>query len=126
MNGGEAIHRFLSHYSEEVIVSAARLRGLIFENLQDVQEQLDIPAKMIAYGYGRKYSEMVCTLIPSKKGLKLGFYKGVDLPDPHQVLQGKGKLSRYIVIRRAQDINTEAVVKLLNEGLKAYKLRQKK
>lgn len=126
MNDDKAINRFLSHYNEDVIVSAARLRGLIFENLPEVQEQLDIPAKMIAYGYGRKYSEMVCTLIPSKKGLKLGFYKGVDLPDPHNVLKGEGKLSRYVEIRRPEEINTKAVVKLLKEGFKAYKLRLKK
>ena len=126
MNDDKAISRFLSHYSEDVIVSAARLRGLIFENLPEVQEQLDIPAKMIAYGYGRKYSEMVCTLIPSKKGLKLGFYKGVDLPDPHNVLKGEGKLSRYVEIRRPEEIHTKAVVKLLKEGFKAYKLRLKK
>lgn len=47
--------------------------------------------KMIAYVYGQKYSEMICTIIPSKKGLKLGFYKGAGLDDLKGYLKGPGR-----------------------------------
>lgn len=50
-----------------------------------------IPAKMIAYCYGKKYAETVATIIPSKKGIKLSFYKGIDLPDPHHLPEGTEK-----------------------------------
>ena len=91
-----------------------------------MQEQIDIPAKMIAYSYGQKYIEMVCTLIPSKKGLKFGFYKGVDLPDPDKLLQGDGKLSRYVEIKTQDDIKIKPLTTLLKEALKAYKIRNNK
>jgi len=78
---------------------------------------------MIAYCYGQKYVEMVCTIIPSKKGIKLGFYKGVDLPDPYHLLEGKGKVSRYAVIRSEEQINSQAIKQLLENALSAYKQR---
>ncbi|MDR1055391.1 MAG: DUF1801 domain-containing protein [Prevotellaceae bacterium] len=87
---------------------------------------MDIPAKMIGYCYGQKYSELVCTLIPSKKGLKFGFYKGVDLTDPDKLLQGDGKLFRYVEIKTQDDIKTKQLTTLLKEAFKAYKIRNDK
>ena len=65
MTTNNDIGGFLLQYSEQVYSNALLLREIILKNLPDVQEQLDIPAKMIAYSYGQKYAEMVCTIIPS-------------------------------------------------------------
>ena len=46
--------------------NALKLREIILRILPEIQEQIDIPAKMVAYVYGQKYVEMICTLIPSK------------------------------------------------------------
>lgn len=59
---------FFSQYNKPIAARALQLRKLLLANLPDVQEQLDIPAKMVAYCYGQKYAEMVCNIIPSKKG----------------------------------------------------------
>lgn len=126
MTDRNAIDDFLSKYSEDVFSNALKLREIILKNLPEVQEQIDIPAKMIAYSYGQKYIEMVCTLTPSKKGLKFGFYKGVDLPDPDKLLQGDGKLSRYVEIKTQDDIKIKPLTTLLKEALKAYKIRNNK
>lgn len=77
-----SIENFLSNYNADVYSNAQTLREVIVKNLPGIIEQLDLPAKMIAYCYGNKYAEMICTIIPSKKGLKLGFYKGIELRDP--------------------------------------------
>lgn len=126
MTDNKEIDCFLTQYSAEVLGNALKLREIILKNLPEVQEQIDLSAKMIAYAYGQKYNEMVCTLIPSKKGLKLGFYKGVDLPDPENLLSGNGKISRYIEIKASNDIKTEALTTLLKEALTAYKIRNNK
>ena len=123
MTTDKKIDEFLSNYSEEVFVNSLKLREVLFANLPGIMEQIDIPAKMIAYCYGQKYSEMICTIIPSKKGLKLGFYKGVDLPDPTNLLEGTGKLSRYIEIRSDEQIKSPALKKLNKSALAAYKKR---
>lgn len=121
----KAIDNFLAQYSEDVFENAQKLREIILKNLPNVQEQIDLPAKMIAYAYGQKYIEMVCTLIPSKKGLKLGFYKGADLPDPENLLTGNGKISRYAEILKLEDIKAGPLTALLKEAFKAYKIRNK-
>lgn len=122
----EAIEKFLADYSEDVFKNAKVLRELIHDNLPEVQEQLDVSAKMIAYCYGQKYTEMVCTLIPSKKGIKLGFYKGVDLHDPEGLLKGNAKLSRYVEVKSQKDIKTQPLTVLLKEAFDAYKTRNHK
>jgi hypothetical protein len=115
------IDDFLSHYDEQVFRNALLLRKILFKNFPDIIEQIDIPAKMIAYGYGQKYSELICTIIPSKKGLKLGFNRGTELADPDKILQGKGKISRYIEIKSEEQINSKAIKNLLVSALGTYK-----
>ena len=117
------IHTFLSHYHEEVRNHAFMLRTIIIDTLPDIHETLDAPAKMIAYNYGTRYTDMICVLIPSKKGLKLGFYRGVDLPDPEKLLQGNGKISRYMEIDLSQEIRSTSLENLLHEAFRAYKIR---
>lgn len=126
MTDNKEIDKFLAQYSEEVFDNALKLREIILKNLPEIQEQIDISAKMIAYAYGQKYIEMFCTLIPSKKGLKLGFYKGVDLPDPKNLLNGNGKISRYVEIKTQDDKQTKALTTLLREAFTAYKTRNNK
>lgn len=117
------ITAFLSRYDDHVSASALKLRNVLLANLSGVREELDIPARMIAYCYGQKYSELVCTIIPSRKGLKLGFYKGVDLPDPDSLLKGNGKVSRYVEINAAEDVDSAALKALIKAAFLAYKDR---
>ena len=121
----QKIDFFLSQYDESVYAHALQLREVLLANLPGVIEQLDVPAKMVAYCYGQKYSELICVIIPSKKGLKLGFNQGSTLPDPNGLLQGTGKISRYVEIKLEKEIKSAALKKLLASALKAYKERMK-
>ena len=112
---------FLSNHDEEIMVRALKLRELLIKSLPGITEQVDIPAKMIAYCYGQKYTELICVIIPSKKGLKLGFNRGTQLPDPDKLLQGTGKISRYLEIKTDAQIKSHAVKKFIKEALLLYK-----
>lgn len=126
MNQSVEIEHFLAQYDEAVFVCGLKLRSLILKHLPNVVEQLDLPARMIGYSYGQKYADMICTIIPSKKGLKLGFYKGMKLPDPNKILKGDGKISRYVEINPKEELKTETLINLLAEAQKVYHLRQNK
>ena len=117
------INDFLSNYSEGVFTNTLRLREVLLANLPEIIEQLDLPAKMIAYCYGQQYAGLICTIIPSKKGLKLGFNRGPELPDPGKLLEGTGKISRYVEIRTSEQISSPALKKLIESALTAYKKR---
>lgn len=117
------VDTFLSQYDEPIFIRALKLRAVILACLPNIIEEVDLPAKMVAYAYGKKYVDMICTLIPSKKGLKLGFYKGNELPDPGGLLEGSGKISRYVVIHSDEQIRSEEIKELLENGLSAYRQR---
>ena len=125
MESNTKIDAFLSQYDEQVFTKALMLREVVLENLQDIIEQLDLPAKMIGYSYGQKYVDLICVIIPSKKGLKLGFNRGTELPDPYKWLQGKGKISRYVVIKSEEQIKSNGIIDLLKNALILYKERIK-
>lgn len=123
MNRDTAIEDFLSKYDPQVYENALEIRKMVLESLPDITEQLDLPAKMIAYCYGQKYTELICVIIPSKKGLKLGFNRGTELPDPEHLLEGKGKISRYLQIGQEKQMNLVAFKELILHALVAYKER---
>ena len=56
--------------------SSLATRARVLAALPGVDETVDRPARMLAYGYGPGYAGMICTLIPSQKGVKLGLYRG--------------------------------------------------
>ncbi|HAO47074.1 MAG TPA: DUF1801 domain-containing protein [Ferruginibacter sp.] len=117
---------FMGTYDEPVFRTALQLRTLLLAKLPEIIEQVDMPAKMVAYCYGQKYTEMICMMIPSKKGLKLSFYKGVDLDDPDALLQGKGKITRYLEIKPGLPLNKPVIEKFLAKAWKLYRQRMKK
>jgi hypothetical protein len=114
----------LTKYDTSVSSLGFRLRDYLLEELKGVIEYPDMPANIVGYGYGPGYTEMICTIIPSKKGIKLGFYKGSELPDPEALLTGSGRVHRHVVINSDQDLKKPALKKLLSEAVKAYQKRK--
>jgi len=111
-------------YDESVSSLGLRLREFLLSQLDGCTEMPDVPANMVAYGYGTGYIDMVCTIIPSKKGIKLGFYKGSELPDPENLLTGSGKVHRYVEIKSEKDIRSRAIKQLVKEAIKSWKTRK--
>ncbi len=115
----------LAKYDEQVAGLAATVQEFLKKELKGIIEIPDPAANMIAYGYGPGYTDMIGTIILSKKGVKLGFYKGSELPDPSKLLTGTGKVHKYVEIRSAADIKNPALKKLVTAAVEAYKKRKK-
>jgi len=113
----------LSRYDERVSKLGFQLREFLLKELKQIIEYPDGPANIIGYGYGPGYKQLLCTIIPSKKGIKLGFYKGSELPDPKKLLTGSGKVHRYVEIKSESDLKDTAIKKLVDEALSAYHKR---
>lgn len=124
MDNNEQIDGLLKSYPEQVQDMASSLRHFIPEQIWGIQEIPDVPAKIIGYGFGSKYADTICTIILSKKGIKLGFYKGSQLPDPTGLLTGTGKVHKYIALQTPEDIADPAVAELLQHAYEAYKERK--
>ena len=121
------IDRFLKSYPPPVQDLARRARALVRRSLgalPKLDETVDRSARMIAYGSGAGYAGMVCTIIPSRAEVKLGFYRGAELPDPRGLLEGAGKLHRHVRLRSPVDVKRRGLEALLKAALAAWRRRQ--
>lgn len=74
---------------------------------------MDLPSKLLAYGNSTKYADTVFTLMLQAKWVNLGIYRALELPDPHGLLHGTGKLHRHVKIRKLMDLKSPALHDLL-------------
>ena len=85
--------------------------------IPDISERVDAKARIIGYGYGPKYADMVCMLMPTKAGVNLGIAYAMELPDPTKLLEGTGKLHRHVKLKSKVDLETAALKSLLKAAV---------
>ena len=118
------VEKILMKYDKLTSSLGLQLREFLLTQLEGCIEMPDESANIIAYGYGTGYIDLICTIIPSKKGIKLGFNRGSELPDPEKLLTGSGKVHRYVEIKSENDIQSPAFGALIREGIVAWKVRK--
>ena len=116
-----SMETFLAAYSPEVRDLTLKVRTLVLDVIPDAVEQVDAPSKLIAYGFGLKYADLICVIMPLKSAVNLGFYRGTELPDPKGLLEGTGKRSRHVKIETEDEIENPALRALLKAALSAKK-----
>ena len=116
----------MASYPPEVRGLALAARDFVATALPGAEETLDETAKVIGYGYGPGYKGVVCTLLLSKTGVKLGIAHGAALPDPRQLMQGEGKVHRHVPLRTTSDLKQPGLKALLKAALAAWKDRRER
>jgi hypothetical protein len=114
----------LSGYSSDVQTLARQTRALVLELVPGAEESVDGSGPYIGYGYGPGYKDLICTIILSKAGVKLGLAGGATLPDPKGLLEGSGKVHRHIVVKTADDLRKPGVRPLVRAALTAWQKRR--
>jgi hypothetical protein len=112
-NSTKEIDELLSTYPPNVQEAAHRARKLILATLPGVLEMVDIPARVIGYGHSASYKDLLCTIILSKGGVKLGIVGGAALPDPNGLMEGTGKKHRYVVLNTPGDLKKPGLSQLI-------------
>ena len=123
MPNAKDIESFLAPYPPEVRDLALAARDFLAKALPGAEEILDESAKLLGYDYGPGYKGLLCTLLLSKNGLKLGISHGSELPDPKQLMQGSGKVHRHVQLRTKNDLKQLGLKPLLKAALAAWKKR---
>jgi len=111
----------LARCEAPVAAVAVAIRRRLLTLLPGVTEEADPAANLIGYAYGPGYKNLICTLILSRKGVKLGFYRGALLPDSHLLLAGKGKVHRYVEIASPETADDPRLEELIRAALAAYR-----
>ena len=114
---------FLAAYSDTVRELACAARAALGKALPGSMEGVDRSAKLLSYSYGPGYKGLVCTLLLSKTGVKLGIFRGSELPDPTGLLQGAGKVHRHVQLRSLADLERPELQRLLAAALAAFRER---
>jgi hypothetical protein len=117
------VDELLRSYPDAVRATAAAARERLTAALPGIEEKADFSAKLISYGYGPGYKGVVCTLILSKTGVKLGLFRGAELPDPKKLMAGAGKVHRHVQLRSPADLERPGLKALLQVALKAWRAR---
>jgi hypothetical protein len=112
-------------FADLIQLTAIELRPLL-ERLREIVIEIDPAAvevvrlgdRAATYGLGpKKMSEGYVYILPHSKWVNLGFYRGADLPDPDNLLEGTGKKLRHIKIRSLADAERPAVRRLISAAL---------
>ena len=103
----------LGAYPDHIRELAEAARRLVLRALPDAHESADATAPLLAYAYAPGNRGMVATNILSRTGVKLGVFEGVKLPDPRALLQGSGKLHRYVQLKTVADLKQPGIGALL-------------
>jgi hypothetical protein len=116
----QAVVAFLSRYPPSVQAVGLELRREVLSTIPGVLEMLDGPGKVVGYGFGAGYADLICTIIPSRSEVKLGIVGGAQLEDPNGLLQGSGKRHRYVVLASVADLNRPGLKPLLKAAVAVW------
>ena len=113
----------LETYPPDVQALANKARALLLQSLPGAEEIVDSSAPVLSYGYGPGYRDMVCTLILSKSGVKLGLVRGSELHDPKGLLEGSGKTHKYVQLHKDSDLKRPGLKQLIKAAHAAWQKR---
>jgi hypothetical protein len=113
----KAFADLMAPYSPEVRSLALATRTFLLEAIPGATEQVDAKSKVVGYGFGPKYTDMVCSIMPNKGGITLGIGWGTELPDPDHLLEGAGKVHRHVKLKSKRDLEIPALNALLQAAL---------
>ena len=102
----------LEEHTPEVITITQWLRGLVFKALPEAREQVYVGWH--GFGYHVPGAGYVCAVFPRAHEVRLSFEHGAELPDPHRLLEGRGRQVRYVPVSRPGDPDEEVLVELLH------------
>jgi hypothetical protein len=123
MSNATEVETLLAPYPREVRDVALAAREFLADTLPGAAETVDGSAKLLGYSYGPGYKGLVCTLLLSQTGVKLGIARGSELPDPKQLMKGSGKVHRHVQLRTRADLKQPGLKPLLKAALAAWKNR---
>ena len=95
------------------------LRALAREVMPDAQEQVDLPDRVLAFGFGPpggvRMRALAVGLIPHTAHVNVQLADGAMLDDPSGIVEGTGKRIRHVKCRTLDDVARPALRALLDD-----------
>jgi hypothetical protein len=107
----------LAGQADEVAAVFIGLRALAREIMPDAEEALDLPDRVLAFGYGPpggvRMRGLAVGLIPHAAHVNVQLADGADLADPDGIVEGTGKRIRHVKCRDLADVARPALRALI-------------
>lgn len=117
VGGNGSFAEVIAEAPPEIQTLAHAARALLADVMPGITEVPWARQKIAGYGVGpKKMSQHFCYIAPFKQHVNLGFMYGAHLPDPENLLEGRGANLRHIKIRRAADLERAALRDLIVEA----------
>lgn len=110
--------KFLEPYPEDVQKNALLLRDFIWNLYPKCNELIYDNYNALVSGWSttEKMGDTFCSVGVFPKHIHLGFYWGNEIPDPENMLLGKGKQYRYIIVTDMESIPKKYMIRLLKDA----------
>jgi len=119
----DQVEDVLAAFPSEVRALALQIRQFVVKAVPGSAEMVNPAARIIGYGFGTGYRDLICTIMPTKTRVNLGIAQAIELPDPEGLLEGTGKLHRHIKFRPPADLKRPGVRQLLVAAVAAWRQR---
>jgi hypothetical protein len=100
--------RLLEPHSTTVRGVAEELRRLVRDVIPGATEQVDLPDRLIAFGFGPpggvRMRDLLVAIIPHTAHVNLQLADGAVLDDPAGIVEGTGKRIRHVKCRSLDDV----------------------
>jgi hypothetical protein len=110
---------FLSQYSPDTTELILSVRSFLWSLVPNAIEEIDLKSKLIAYNIFPGMDEIVFTLIPAKRWVTIGFFRGSELDDPEMLFSGTGKVHRSVRITTPEDLKKDSFIRLTQSAIDA-------
>ena len=113
------LEALLERHTPEVRDVFHALRALVRELMPDATEQLDLPDRLLAFGFGppggMRLRNLAVALIPHTAHVNVQLADGALLEDTSGIVEGTGKRIRHVKCRSHADAARPALRALLDE-----------
>lgn len=107
------VDRYLSDKPLVLQDVARRLRELVARTVPGARETVN------PWGYPTfEFHGDLCYFMIGKSHVTFGFPRGTSLDDPHRLLEGTGKNMRHVKLRKAEDLDHEGLLQLIQVAAK--------
>jgi hypothetical protein len=100
--------RLLEPHSTTVRRIAEELRRLVRDVMPGATEQVDLPDRAIAFGFGPpagvRMRDLLVAIMPHTAHVNLQLADGAVLDDPARIVEGTGKRIRHVKCRSLDDV----------------------
>lgn len=119
MDARSQLDSFIDRYSPEVAADARQAIAFMTARLPTATRLVydNYNALVIGFGAGPKVGDIIFSLALYPRYVTLFFARGVELPDPHQILEGEGKGVRHVKLLPISRLESKEVRALIDAAI---------